>query len=504
VRSVFACFLLFASSFVASRAEYFSLDNSTARVVLCTDPPGTSSVGTNYQVQVFTAPFDATPELFRPTDPPSTTFQGAPGTAGAGYILPTIFQATSESMPYSEVYVRIFDGTNWDTATMRCDKLIPLAEISFGSLGAPAKVSLGNSPLVACQPPPPSTGIPLTELDIPDPELRYAIVLALGRDLIHQITTGDMASLQELTAPLKHSVQIHTLQGLDLATNLTSLTLAGWVFYGGYQGSSIPYPTLILHDFSPLAALTKLQTLDLSFNPLSSLTVPASLTNLQTLKLIGDYLTNLTVSSAAALPNLRDLELGNYTELGNNRLTDLSFLRSFPGLRSLVLNNNSLSSSLLPETLTELIGLDLSLNKLSSLVLPATLTSLTALSAGYNQLTNVAIPATLVNLNIVGLSENPLQTVSLPAGITNLNLGSATNVSVTYWPEVRSVERSSAGQVSFRVFGVPGGSFAVLRSFDLRKWSVIGTVLMTSTNAVSGVPFTDTNTASQVAFYSLR
>ena len=92
-----------------------------ARFVLPTDPPGTSTVGTGFQVQLFGGPEGTPLNELLPTDPPSTGFRGPAGSATAGYVtmvLPTVVPP----LPYGAsavVLIRVFDGASWDVANYR-------------------------------------------------------------------------------------------------------------------------------------------------------------------------------------------------------------------------------------------------------------------------------------------------------------------------------------------------------------------------------------------------
>ena len=92
----------------------------------------------------------------------------------------------------------------------------------------------------------------VTEIDIPDPNLRAAIVTALGKPLSAPIRRGHMRALSSLKA--QHA-NISDLTGLEFATNLRDLFL---------DDNSIS-------DISAVAGLTNLRTLSLSSNPISDL-----------------------------------------------------------------------------------------------------------------------------------------------------------------------------------------------------------------------------------------
>ena len=101
------------------------------------------------------------------------------------------------------------------------------------------------------------------------------------------------------------STRIHSLEGLQFATNLISLNVSADMW--SHDGSADPQLSSDI-DFSPLGSRTKLETLNLAFNWLSHSSVSLVLANL------------------IHLPHL---------DLGWNLLPDASFLKNLTELRSL-------------------------------------------------------------------------------------------------------------------------------------------------------------------------
>lgn len=122
------------------------LPDINARFVANTDTGTTSSIGTDYTVQLFTG----TTAL----DPASTTFRGAAGTAAAGYVTPT-----TETVP------GIAPGASAAITLKVMGPNLPAAGQSFGpynvTLGGgtvtPPNLPLGASPLVVTLVPEPTT-----------------------------------------------------------------------------------------------------------------------------------------------------------------------------------------------------------------------------------------------------------------------------------------------------------------------------------------------------------
>lgn len=116
-----------------------------ARFVLSTDPPGASSVGTNFQVQLFGGPQGT--QALQALEPPGTTFRGPAGSALAGYvwgIAPIVPGVPRDGL--ATVLVRAFDGAAWENSTYQFEKRYDLQLIE--GVAGPAPLRLGTSPLV--------------------------------------------------------------------------------------------------------------------------------------------------------------------------------------------------------------------------------------------------------------------------------------------------------------------------------------------------------------------
>jgi internalin A len=88
----------------------------------------------------------------------------------------------------------------------------------------------------------------------------------------------------------------------------------------------------ILVDISPLKNLTKLQSLQLSFNNISDLSPLAELTGLHSLNLAKN-----NVSDVTSLANLKKLETAN---LENNKIRDISVIQNLTSLETLYIGSN--------------------------------------------------------------------------------------------------------------------------------------------------------------------
>jgi len=160
------------------------------------------------------------------------------------------------------------------------------------------------------------------------------------------------------------------------------------------------------------ATLTALQRLYLPENKLTAITIPATLTALQTLDFSGNQLTAITIpATLIALENLY---------LRQNQLTAVTIPATLTALQALVLSYNQLTVITIPATLTALQTLYLSYNQLTVITIPATLTALQRLHLLGNQLAVITIPATLTALQGLYLSRNQLTAITIPATLTAL------------------------------------------------------------------------------------
>ena len=112
-------------------------------------------------------------------------------------------------------------------------------------------------------------------VNIPDPNLRAAVEIALGKVKGKPIAPSEMAALTHLEA---RNANISDLTGLEHATHLTRLELVG----------------NNIGDVSVLTGLTKLTSLFLDNNRISDLSPLAGLTNLRWMRLAGNNISDLS------------------------------------------------------------------------------------------------------------------------------------------------------------------------------------------------------------------
>ena len=147
-------------------------------------------------------------------------------------------------------------------------------------------------------------------VDIPDANLHAALETALRGAPDNLIVSAEIATLTHFEVPY---VGIRNLTGLEDATNLTGLDLAG----------------NNISDISPVAGLTKLISLDLGKNSISDISAVMGLTNLTTL-----ILNNNSISDISPLVENTGLAGEDTVDLQANPLSYPSIHTYIPALQS--------------------------------------------------------------------------------------------------------------------------------------------------------------------------
>ncbi|MEI5990613.1 hypothetical protein A5881_002118 [Enterococcus termitis] len=164
----------------------------------------------------------------------------------------------------------------------------------------------------------PTTSIPATlELvSVPDKALREAILTQLGKQTDDVLTKQEMETLNSLTITSNISTQIHSLTGLEYATNLAAIFLTN----------------TNVSDFSPLEQLSALTYVNLSSSYLTSTTFPdlSKSTGITHISVNSTQLDNEVLSKFTTLMNLERLYLDK-----NMYITTLEPLKNLPKLRSI-------------------------------------------------------------------------------------------------------------------------------------------------------------------------
>ena len=262
------------------------------------------------------------------------------------------------------------------------------------------------------------TPIPITETEMPDANLRAAVLarlkaLSIVDSTATSFTDDDMedSSFTSFSATRR---QISDMTGLKYATSLTELNL------NDNSISAIPttLPTSLtaLHlnhnsiEVIPnLSSLTKLTELDLHLNSISTIPtdLPTSLTNL---RLYNNSIT--AIPDLSSLINLKDLRLQDNSisaisnlptslinlALYNNSISDISALKDLTNLTNLNLGNNNIGDISALSSLTSLTDLFLDGSRISTTDLLLPLTELTILDIAGHRITDVKEFQQLLNL----------------------------------------------------------------------------------------------------------
>lgn len=162
-------------------------------------------------------------------------------------------------------------------------------------------------------------------LEIPDPNLRLALITALGKSPDEHIAAYELETLTTLTAK---NTTITNLTGLEFAVNLVTLRLTNSA----------------ISDISILAELTKLTTLDLEGNEISDISSLANLFGLVSLNLKDN-----SISDISPLEANTGLELRDAVDLKNNPLNQSSLSHI------LVLQSRGVMVEFLPEDISGLV-----------------------------------------------------------------------------------------------------------------------------------------------------
>ena len=158
--------------------------------------------------------------------------------------------------------------------------------------------------------------------------------------------------------------------------------------------------------------LSSMTTLDLGDNRMTDFSFLASLTNLTTLDLRYNKITD--ISFLASLTNLAELDLYN------NQITDISFLGSLTNLTTLDIGRNKITDISFLGSLTNLTTLDIGHNKITDISFLGSLTNLTTLILAYNQITDISFLGSLTNLTTLYLGSNHITDISFLGSLTNL------------------------------------------------------------------------------------
>ncbi len=278
---------------------------------------------------------------------------------------------------------------------------------------------------------------PLKPVSLPDSNLAAAVREALGLSSGEALTTHAMLRLDALEA---RNAEIKNLTGLEHAVNLTALNLGGEYISGEGDVNSNA-----ISDFSPLAKLAKLKTLELYSTPgLVDVAPLAKLTQLTTLRL-----NHTGVSDVAPLANLTQLKT---LDLGRTAV-DVASLAKLTQLKTLELWETGVLDVTPLAKLTQLKTLNLSDSGVSDVAPLANLTQLTRLGLGLTAVSDVAPLAKLTLLKTLGLDHTAVSDVAPLAKLTQLTY---LNLSYTAVSDVAPLLGMSPGEDSWQGLYLPG------------------------------------------------
>ena len=288
-------------------------------------------------------------------------------------------------------------------------------------------------------------------VSIPDAELAWVVRETLRLyDEVQAFTSHAMLDLKHLNAPNR---RITDLTGLEYAINLSELNLGGKLITGeGYVNSNA------ISDFSPLAGLTNLITLNLSHSSLWDVSFLMDFPQLTSLSLghnsISDVsvLSDLTQLISLSLESnpitdvvpLAELTQLTYLNLSSTPISDMSPLAGLTQLRRLYLYNTSLTNVSALSSLTHLTNLGISGTSVSDVSPLAGLTQLTSLYLGWNSISDISVLSGLIQLTRLYLQGNPLDYTSINTHIPAMQ---ARGIEVQFDPRTPTTLTKRLGDV---------------------------------------------------------
>ncbi len=170
--------------------------------------------------------------------------------------------------------------------------------------------------------------VPTDIVNIPDNNLKEYINITLGNPMDQDITYADMESLTEIqiNKGTTSSDKLTSLEGMQYATNLTSIQISG--------GFSDPF-SIDGIDFSPIVNLPNLNFLIIQFTNLKDIS------SLKGLKAKNINLGYNEIEDISVIDTFSEAESIDFM---NNKISTLPNLSIMPNLVNLVLNTNQIYS----------------------------------------------------------------------------------------------------------------------------------------------------------------
>jgi formylglycine-generating enzyme required for sulfatase activity len=183
--------------------------------------------------------------------------------------------------------------------------------------------------------------------------------------------------------------------------------------------------------------------------------------------------------------------------LGGNQLTSFTLPAGMTNLTDFAIAVNQLTNLVLPSDLFNVVSLDLGENFYSNFIFPRGLTNLVSIDLGLCQLTNLTLAPDMTQLTTLFVLGNPFVTfvISEPMAATNLAPVVAAlrnqGVSVFTYPLVARLVQplTLPGAFKFGITGPPG-LYSVRASTNLATWGAVGV----ATNPLGSVIFHDVTT----------
>ncbi|WP_428909685.1 leucine-rich repeat domain-containing protein [Niallia sp. Krafla_26] len=220
-----------------------------------------------------------------------------------------------------------------------------------------------------------------------DTALEYEVRNHIGNlDMHKPLVDSDIESIEELYLS---NADITSLEGLEKAVNLKSLTL---------DGNHIT-------DLTPISKLPKLESLYIGDNDISDLSILSNLTNLEYLNLNQTNVSHEELASISKLTNLK------YLHLWDNGLTDISALMGLSNLVQLTLAENQISNLSPLKGMDKLEVLFLDQNKISNLAPLGTLPNLQQLFISENQISDLSPLKSFDKLELLVANSNKISSL---------------------------------------------------------------------------------------------
>jgi len=254
----------------------------------------------------------------------------------------------------------------------------------------------------------------LTEEDIPDANLRNALMSRLGTDTL---TNTNLARLTSFSY-YDEDAPIEDLKGLEYLVSVTSLGFGGQKFDDLDVITSLPSLTSLnvnaceldnVSDFSSFSNIRSLTLQEMDLGSVKEITLPAALTSL-----------TLYECSLNEIPLLKGTEKLSYLYLQENQISELKNLSGLTSLTGLCLDNNQLESLNGIYVLTNLSSLEVNHNRIKYLPDLSALQELYRLEASYNYLQTVPDLSELSSLRYIVLNNNAIRVMPDFSGLTDL------------------------------------------------------------------------------------